>query len=143
MATHEEIEAARRAAGEASANDRFALREVGARAPGYLPPVPDERDPYLRPAFTQADQSVEELDGRRTVSAPGREPGPSEFSHGRGLRPPTSLRSPSLIDQHHAIMRTNPADPTATVDYEGGRTTYTHVDGEMIEGEYIPRVRES
>ena len=134
MATHEEIAAARLNAGESVASDRFAMRELGGRRPDYVPPIHRDLDPFWKDAYTQATESVEALaEGTAAVNTPGREPGPSEMSWGRGLRPPVGLHDPTQIDQHHAIMRTNPADPTALIEYEAGDP----------DRGYMPRVREA
>lgn len=60
---------------------------------------------------------------------PNLEPGESEYSHGKGLRPsatqtgvyhdpidPEGPWEPSVYDQGKAIQRTNPADPGAVAD---------------------------
>lgn len=66
---------------------------------------------------------------------PNREPGESEFSHGRGLQPPAregALRlantgveewTPTVYEEGKAIQRTDSADPEATADYTAAPNT--------------------
>jgi hypothetical protein len=43
--------------------------------------------------------------------------GPTEFSHGRGLMVPRSKKpEPRLYEQMLAVYRTNPADPSSTIE---------------------------
>lgn len=47
------------------------------------------------------------------------EPKDSEYSHGRGLMPPTSLADPSGYEQMRAIYAMDSTDASATPNYEG------------------------
>jgi len=50
---------------------------------------------------------------------PDREPGDTEFSHGKGLMPdPGKGYVPDNLDEHHAILRTDSADPTSVANYD-------------------------
>jgi hypothetical protein len=50
---------------------------------------------------------------------PEREPGDTEFSHGKGLMPdPRKGYEPDNLDEHHAILRTDSADPTSVANYD-------------------------
>jgi len=54
------------------------------------------------------------------MTTPAREPkGPSEFSHGRGLRPPSALVDHTNEDELHALWRVNQKsdDPEAQLEY--------------------------
>lgn len=74
-----------------------------------------ELDPFFKPARTYADVSIEEAGGPAGVTTPGLEPGPSEFSWGRGLMVPLDKGpGPTQVEEAAAIRRTNPADPTAS-----------------------------
>jgi hypothetical protein len=43
--------------------------------------------------------------------------GPTEFGHGRGLRPPRSAGyEPTELDLHLAVMRTDTTDPNDTAE---------------------------
>lgn len=110
----------------------------------WMPPLYDvEADAFFMPARTRSDETVEEVqdpDYTATISIAGQEPGPSEWSHGRGLVAPTELADPSLIEQHLAVMRTNPADPGDVANFERADRDWpgTRKSGEK----YIARVRE-
>ncbi len=82
----------------------------------WTPPVWEPgHDPYFKPARTYADVSIEEAGGPAGVVTPGLEPGPSEFSHGRGLMVPLELGpGPTQVEEMKAIMRTDSTDPAAT-----------------------------
>lgn len=106
MATHEEVDRARALAGE---------RIDEPRSGKWMPPVMDERDAFLQPARTATDESIEVARSTPTpVTLVNSEPGPSEFSHGRGMVAPPELEEPSALWQLKAEQRTNPADPTAS-----------------------------
>jgi len=50
---------------------------------------------------------------------PDREPGDTEFSHGKGLMPdPAKGYEPDNLDEHHAVLRTDSADPTSVANYD-------------------------
>lgn len=50
---------------------------------------------------------------------PGAEPGPTEFSHGKGQMPPLSLHDPTSVEQHLAMRRVNrhSDDPDYVINY--------------------------
>ena len=76
-------------------------------------------DSFLRPAATVADISIAEAERGLggSISAAGVEPGPSEFSYGRGQMSPISLGpGPTQIEQLKAVQRTDPSDPGAVAE---------------------------
>lgn len=79
-------------------------------------------DPYYVPAWTKSAESIykqEILGTSRPIRRPGLEPRESEFSWGRGRMAPLDKADPSQWDQVRAVYRTDPADPTSTVNYDG------------------------
>jgi len=62
------------------------------------------------------------VDGAMTrpgILNPDREPGETEFSHGKGLMPdPRKGYVPDNLDEHHAVLRTDSADPTSVANYD-------------------------
>lgn len=76
------------------------------------------------------------------MTTPAREPGESEFSHGRGLQPPERTGAlthnagqeewgPTVYEQGRAIMRTDPADPDVEVDYTAKPGTPSNQTGQQ------------
>lgn len=86
---------------------------------GYIPPwmVPDA---FTKPARTYADVTIEEVEDPNYVAAivpGGVEPRESEFSWGRGNANSLSKGpGPTQVEIMKATMRTNPADPTDTME---------------------------
>lgn len=82
----------------------------------WMPPLYSHlHDPFFKTARTYSDVATEEAAATPSgVAKANVEPGPSEFSHGRGLMVPLALGpGPTPVEEMKAIMRTNPADPTA------------------------------
>jgi len=86
---------------------------------GYIPPWM-VADAFTKPARTYADQTIEEVEDPNYVAAivpGGVEPGESEFSWGRGNANSLSKGpGPTQVEIMKATMRTNPADPTDTME---------------------------
>lgn len=84
---------------------------------GYIPPWM-QVDAFTQPARTYADITIEEVEAEGYVAAVvkgGLEPGPSEYSWGRGNQNSLSLGpGPNPLEVLKAQQRTNPADPTDT-----------------------------
>lgn len=127
MASNEEVAAARRAVGEDIEEPRRGR---------WMPPVADPRDPFLQPAPTYRDETIRRAaEEQSTVSRPGVEPGPSEFSHGRGMVAPLGLKPPTDLEVLQEERRTNPADPEAA-------PVWTEDQNWSADGTRIARVRE-
>jgi hypothetical protein len=73
-------------------------------------------DAFTKAARTYADQSIEEVEDPNYVAqivVGGAEPGPSEYSWGRGNQNSLTLGpGPNPLEILKAQQRTNPADPT-------------------------------
>ena len=86
---------------------------------GYVPPWM-MKDAFTIPARTYADETIEEVladDDIAQTGPGGIEPGPSEYSWGRGNANSLSLGpGPTQVEQMKAVMRTNPADPADTME---------------------------
>lgn len=110
----------------------------------WMPPLYDvEADAFFMPARTRSDETVEEVQDPNytaTISIAGQEPGPSEFSHGRGLVAPTELADPSLSEELRAVYRTNPADPGDVANFE--RADREWAGTRQLPQRHIARVRE-
>jgi len=129
MPSKDEVQAARAAVGE----------HIDVTSPygKRLPPIQDERDPNLRPARTYTDVSIEEAAATRNrVTRANVEPGPSEFSHGRGMVAPLDMVDPSPWQVMANERRTNPADPSAV-------PVWTEDQEWSIDGTHIALVRET
>lgn len=96
----------------------FGERQFVDRKPWVPPLYPDWRtsgDPFWKPSPDLADKSIAEATQTSGVFSPAAEPGPTEFSHGPGLRAPLALGpDPTPFEEYHAVMRTDPADPSAS-----------------------------
>lgn len=86
---------------------------------GYVPPWM-VKDAFTQGPRTYADVTIEEVEDPNYVAAivpGGVEPGPSEYSWGRGNANSLSKGpGPTQVEQMKAVMRTNPADPTDTME---------------------------
>lgn len=82
---------------------------------GYIP-LWQMPDAFTQPARTYADQTIEEVEADdyiASIVAGGLEPGPSEYSWGRGNQNSLTLGpGPNPLEILKAQQRTNSANPT-------------------------------